>query len=91
MGDFRQEWHLLVVTPSGEPIERIHTYTFRKIGTNKSNFRIQVHIKFVNWLTNLGVGFQPVNSNSHRPVILPQPVFGSINYNYLFRLFGPII
>ena len=49
MGDFRQEWHLLVVTPSGEPIECIHTYTFRKVWTNKPNFRIQVHIKFVNW------------------------------------------
>ena len=53
MGDFRQEWHLLVVAPSGEPIERIHTYTFRKVWTNKSNFRIQVHIKFVNWQPKL--------------------------------------
>ncbi len=50
MGDFRQEWYLLVVTPSGEPIERIHICTFRRVWTNKSNFRIQVHIRFVNWL-----------------------------------------
>ena len=49
MGDFRQEWYLLVVTPSGEPIERIHICTFRKVWTNKSDFRIQVHIRFVNW------------------------------------------
>ena len=49
MGDFRQEWYLLVVAPSGELIERIHIYTFRKIRTNTSNFRIQVHIRFVNW------------------------------------------
>ena len=49
MGDFRQEWHLLVVAPSGELFERIHICTFRKVWTNKPNFRIQVHIRFVNW------------------------------------------
>ncbi len=49
MGDFRQKWCLLVVAPSGEPIERIHICTFRKVWTNKSNFRIQVHIRLVNW------------------------------------------
>ena len=49
MGDFRQKWYLLVVAPSGELIERIHICTLRKIWTNKSNFGIQVHIRFVNW------------------------------------------
>ena len=31
MGDFKKEWYALVVIPSGEPFEYIHTYTFEKV------------------------------------------------------------
>ncbi len=53
MGDFRQEWYLLVVVPSGEPIECIHILYPQKSLVTKPNFRVQAHIKFVNWQPKL--------------------------------------
>ena len=70
MGDFRQEWYLLVVAPSGEPIEHIHLCTFRKIWTSKSNFRIQVHIRFVNWqLKPVGGELMPDELNQRSELV----------------------
>ncbi len=39
----------MAVVPSGELVERKRIYAPGKIWTTKASFRIQVHIKFVNW------------------------------------------